>query len=371
MNTTNPDIDSSTSALKPLELAPLPEHPLVSVLMTNYNYARYIGESIESVLKQTYPYFELIICDDGSTDNSVEVIDRYLKGDQRIRLVRKENGGQASATAAAYAEANGEIISLLDADDLFHSTKLEKIVAAFKYNPAAGCCMNKMVPVSKTGETISKPIPDAFEDGWLAPEILRSGLFGRSLSTSGLSFRKQVMDYAFPLPSEFSVAYRKKGAPTDMYLLGIARLISCITSVPEILVDYRFHGTNDGSNLTPSLKSINLILDHMTTIYTMLYEFVQKFYDPTIANFARLEDYPSYWEHLLALYVFEHKPRSGVRGYSVEQILSHVPQSRRKDIWRVILALPSLLAEEALKAWWGFSPWKKVFRPVWRLLRVK
>ena len=115
----NPDPDDVAEKLKPMELPPLGESPLVSVLMGNYNYGRYIGEALDSVLRQTYSNFEVIVCDDGSTDDSREVVARYCDRDTRIRMVVKENGGLASALNAAYAASRGEIICLLDADDVF------------------------------------------------------------------------------------------------------------------------------------------------------------------------------------------------------------------------------------------------------------
>ena len=71
--------------------------PLVSVIVDNYNYERFLSQAIESVLNQTYQNFEIIVVDDGSTDNSVQIIDSYEKKDSRIRPVLKQNGGQMSA----------------------------------------------------------------------------------------------------------------------------------------------------------------------------------------------------------------------------------------------------------------------------------
>ena len=113
----------------------MPAEPLVSILVSNYNYARYIGESIQSALDQTYANIELIVCDDGSTDDSVQVIEQYERKDPRLRFIRKANGGQASGFNAAFAASRGEIIALLDSDDLFLPHKVERIVADFQAHP--------------------------------------------------------------------------------------------------------------------------------------------------------------------------------------------------------------------------------------------
>ena len=90
-----PIVESDTiTALRPIELRPFSAEPLVSILVSNYNYARYIGETIESALGQTYANIELIVCDDGSTDDSVQVIEQYERKDARLQLIRKANGGQ-------------------------------------------------------------------------------------------------------------------------------------------------------------------------------------------------------------------------------------------------------------------------------------
>jgi len=118
-------IASETIAeLRPVELRPLPAQPLVSILVSNYNYGRFIGDTIKSALDQTYSNIELIICDDGSTDDSVEIIERYARRDSRLQLIRKANGGQASGFNAAFAASRGEIIALLDSDDLFLPQKV-------------------------------------------------------------------------------------------------------------------------------------------------------------------------------------------------------------------------------------------------------
>ena len=99
---------------------------LVSIIMPSYNTAKYILESIESVLKQTYTNWELIIVDDCSTDNTDEVIATFLC-DDRIRYIKNEkNSGAAVSRNRALAEAKGKYIAFLDSDDLWEPEKLEK-----------------------------------------------------------------------------------------------------------------------------------------------------------------------------------------------------------------------------------------------------
>lgn len=99
---------------------------LVSIIMPSYNTAQYISEAIESVLAQTYPYWELIIIDDGSTDGTYEVIKSYLT-DARIRYIQNlKNRGAAVSRNIGLSEAKGRWIAFLDSDDLWFPDKLKK-----------------------------------------------------------------------------------------------------------------------------------------------------------------------------------------------------------------------------------------------------
>ena len=91
-------------------------NPKVSILINNYNYGRFLAEAIDSALAQTYKNLEVIVVDDGSTDNSREIIASYS---DRIVPVLKENGGQASAFNAGFERARSDWIAFLDSDDIF------------------------------------------------------------------------------------------------------------------------------------------------------------------------------------------------------------------------------------------------------------
>jgi glycosyltransferase involved in cell wall biosynthesis len=89
--------------------------PLVSIVVNNFNYGRFLRQSIESALAQDHPRTEVIVVDDASTDGSVEIIRSF--GDRIVPVCQERNGGQAAALNAGFAASRGELIIFLDADD--------------------------------------------------------------------------------------------------------------------------------------------------------------------------------------------------------------------------------------------------------------
>ena len=109
--------------------------PAVSVIMPAYNVAEYIAEAVESVLAQTFSDFELLIVNDGSTDGTPEIARRYAALDPRLHLIEQENRGLAAARNAALRQAKGEMIALLDSDDLWAPGFLEAQIAILHARP--------------------------------------------------------------------------------------------------------------------------------------------------------------------------------------------------------------------------------------------
>jgi hypothetical protein len=105
--------------------------PLVTVVIPCYNQAHFLGEAIESVLSQTYPHFEVIVVDDGSTDETSEVASRY----EEVRLIRQENRGLAAARNTGLAAAEGEYLVFLDSDDRLLPGALEAGLRSFETDP--------------------------------------------------------------------------------------------------------------------------------------------------------------------------------------------------------------------------------------------
>ena len=109
----------------------------VSIVTPNYNYAHFIDKLIESVLQQDYPAIEHIIVDDGSTDNSVNIVNHYIeKHPNRIRLIRQVNQGQTTAINVGLRAAKGDLIGWINSDDTYCAGSIKSIVSCFLKNPS-------------------------------------------------------------------------------------------------------------------------------------------------------------------------------------------------------------------------------------------
>jgi glycosyltransferase involved in cell wall biosynthesis len=112
--------------------------PKVSIIMTAYNRERFIGKAIESVLAQTYKDFDLLIWDDGSSDNTFAIACEYAKKDSRVRLAAYDHRGPVKALKEAIADTFGPYLCWVDSDDMLEPTALEETVAVLDNEPAVG-----------------------------------------------------------------------------------------------------------------------------------------------------------------------------------------------------------------------------------------
>ena len=122
-----------------------PRRPLVSVILPTYNRAHVLEEAIRSVLEQTYPEWELIVSDDGSTDSTGDLVAGF--GDARVRYLRDENAGAAVARNRALGEARGELIAYLDSDNVWHPDYLTALVGALERHQGHFCAFAKHLDV--------------------------------------------------------------------------------------------------------------------------------------------------------------------------------------------------------------------------------
>lgn len=123
----------------------------ISVIIPTYNSADYISKAVDSVLNQTHQDFEIIIIDDGSTDNTQQVIESY--NDNRIIYIKQKNAGPAEARNNGLKRAKGEYVAFLDADDKWVPDKLQLQIEAFKLNPSVSMVYSKLEILNKNNET--------------------------------------------------------------------------------------------------------------------------------------------------------------------------------------------------------------------------
>lgn len=127
----------------------------ISIITPNYNYSKYIGETIESVIGQEYDNFEHIIIDDGSKDNSVAVIQKYVvKYPKKIILVQQENRGQTAAINVGLKMAKGDVIAWINSDDTFCEGTFRKVMKTFNSKPEASIVFGDMNAMDLEGNFI-------------------------------------------------------------------------------------------------------------------------------------------------------------------------------------------------------------------------
>lgn len=214
-------------------------HSLVSVILCNYNYGQYIGEAINSVLSQTHENVELVIVDDGSTDNSRDIIAAYT--DVRIKKIFQDNSGQAAAFNAGYERCSGEFIAFLDSDDYWCNNKLFEVLKQFKDEDV---CMvqHHLNVVDKEGRDVGR-LQHRIKPGLsnVLNRFLKKNHTGFFVATSGIVCRKKALDEIFPLGMDWKIC-------ADVAFTRPLPLFGKIYTMPETLGCYRVHGENNWVN---------------------------------------------------------------------------------------------------------------------------
>lgn len=167
--------------------------PKISVIIPSYNCARFLPEAIESVLRQAYRDYEIIVIDDGSEDDTKEVIRRYLNDfPDKIRYIYQDNKGLAVARNTGIKNAKGEFIALLDADDKLFPERLETCLNAIESDKAIGLVHANITRISEDGTVIDTPNRDQrFLSGYIFKHIF---LRRAHISCPTILFRKECCE---------------------------------------------------------------------------------------------------------------------------------------------------------------------------------
>jgi len=212
--------------------------PLVSILINNYNYGQFLKEAIDSALQQTYKFIEVIVVDDGSTDNSKEIITYYGRN---IIAILKENDGQASAFNLGFDRSQGDIICFLDSDDRFKPNKVERIEELFRKYPQAGWVFHNLDYINALGEPIllGKEYRISGVQKIDVRNEIRKGIMRlpyAAPATSGLCFKKNILSCILPMKLNI--------LQPDNYLKFAAFYLSFGIHTYERLAAQRIHGSN-------------------------------------------------------------------------------------------------------------------------------
>lgn len=208
--------------------------PRITALIDTYNYARFLGHALESVLAQDFPaeQMEVLVVDDGSTDDTRAVVARY---GSRVRYLHKPNGGQASALNLGFAEARGEFVALLDADDVWLPGKLRRVVEAFDAHPDAGMVYHTFFEVHPQRGRVEQIDFPAVTGAVL--DRTHTRLTYRGQATSGTAFRRTALEKLLPIPQTLRII-------ADGYLVLLIPFVAKVAAIPEPLAEYRLHGEN-------------------------------------------------------------------------------------------------------------------------------
>jgi glycosyltransferase involved in cell wall biosynthesis len=217
--------------------------PLVTVVIPCYNQGRFLGEAIESVLSQSYSDFEIIVVDDGSTDDTAQVASRYEEVHEEVRLIRQENRGLAGARNRGLAEARGEYVVFLDSDDRLLPNALEVGVRELEARPQCALVAGRQTLIKEDGSPSSyEPQLAGSQRRLLPPRHIGGDIYLTILSRKYHIFCGTVMyrRFVFDDVGQFDPEL-KASEDYDLYF-RIARKYP-VYCHDKVIFEYRKHST--------------------------------------------------------------------------------------------------------------------------------
>ncbi len=237
----------------------------ISIVITNYNFGRYIGDAIQSALDLRWPDKEIIVCDDGSTDNSRDVIEGF---GSRIKRLYKANGGQPSAANAAFPLTTGDIIFFLDSDDMLLPEAAEVVIKAWDANTVK--VQFPSIVIDQAGADTGKLWPNfryGYQPELIKAELIRTARYPTS-STSGNAFARRFLEELFPVPENLE--------GFDSFLCMTAPLYGDVKTITRPLGKFRIHGANSWSQLTWQPDKLFFYLDQEIRRDAFVHEWAAK-----------------------------------------------------------------------------------------------
>ena len=308
----------------------------MSVVIPCYNQAHFLSEAIESVLAQSYPNFEVVVVDDGSTDDTSEVARRYSK----VQCIRQENQGLSAARNTGLGHSRGEYVVFLDADDRLLPIALEVGVGQLESHPECAFVSGHITYIAADGSSLGTPRKkNNVEDHYL--RLLR---YNPIWTPAAVMFRRTV----FQAVGDFDTSVNPT-ADWDLYL-RIARRFP-VRNHGEVVAEYRQHGANMTGNPALMLKATVAVLHaqrkhvkgnkrYQKACRTGLRK-GQEYYGLLLADEVRADAWKREWKRALqgALVLLRYYPQGvallnerRMKRYKEQRELARQIQSRKQDL---------------------------------------
>jgi glycosyltransferase involved in cell wall biosynthesis len=302
------------------------EKDMVSVIIPTYNNAKYLGEALDSVLAQTYPKLEIIVINDGSWDNTKEIIQPYLN---RIGYIEQDNGGPAVARNNGLRRAQGEYIAFLDADDIWTSDKLQEQMKMFSLYPDVALVYSRWVNFNNVSN-----------QEW--PKKVHSGMVFEKLLADDFILLSSIV-------AKTAVIKRIRGFDETLFTAEDTNLYLKITrdyqvfGCDKVLVRRRKHANNLSERVDVHIGS----LDNLDRISDMFPE-------------ARLENCPAIREAYILrgkqlIYLYFNKFKYNNCHDVCKRLKAMLPEERTFRIYGLITLCPNWLIAPGMKAWKNFK----------------
>jgi len=224
----------------------------VAAIIPLYNGARWIGPCLDSVFAQTHRPAEIIVVDDGSTDDGAQIVEALARQGDRLRLLRKQNGGQSAARNVGARAARSPLLALLDQDDIWHPRHLEELLGPFATDPTLGWTFSDVDAINENGTVFQRQL-----------------LHIRSLNHDRTSLAECLTRDMFILPSATIISRaafdavqgfdeRLSGYEDDDFFMRLLAAGYRNRFVDEPLLHWRFHGSR--SSYTARMLASRMIL---------------------------------------------------------------------------------------------------------------
>jgi glycosyltransferase involved in cell wall biosynthesis len=356
------DVSSNASDLLPACGAAPMLKPKTSIIINNFNYGKFVEAAVESALGQTYRNVEVIVVDDGSTDESRVVLKKYAT---KACIVLKENEGQASAFNAGCRVATGELIAFLDSDDALFPEAIETVVNAWR--PEIVKMQFLLQILGPDGSTDFATPRARLSEGNVLDRLLKTGRYVSS-PTSGNVFARSFLQRIFPIPEE---EWRQTG---DGYINICAPFYGPVAAIQRPLGFYRVHGNSMSSAINDGvvdLKQLEKLMRHAYLEKSLIERLAQKRglqFSPSLVV--------SHWMDLkLSLSVYRLKTQPGLRRMKVllKSAFAMATSVIRSDeltpfvklqhiVWAVgVAVLPDEAATKCIRLAFDQAPQSRIF----------